>query len=604
MATGGLQMSGPALLDKLLKFREGELTGDVQGLPEQLEQICRFLQDHEVQSYNDCTHEVLLGYPDWWISQRSTKRLAIVENNTLDTLYRYISTMYEKGVPLTLGERRTTEFSLIQDIQLRGGKDEMIAYQDLIGTQNKFLRVIGQAMGELYPSFKESNANLDAFVFDGSGFESNAGVQQTLVRIVWPAIIVDKDRAGRIMDFMTNKLIRSEDPEISALETRMKGLHEGNKWGSIWDDAIYMRRESIRMPFNDNVSRPPMQKPEKRPFRPVGAFRFKWTDPTAADLDRIELIASGQDLTGEEWLKLACVRRDHGTPLTDWKAPSFTGEQRARGYTPSEPREGAPSRTGGQVRVRTEGGSPTGPGGGGGRGRGGPARFPGAERVSAIETIERSFIGNLEEFRSQVDAVLSEGGEIRVDGEVLTWTQHGESPARIEFRAHNRRVYIIGQANQTRSLLTAITGFVTHTSDGSGSSATGYASRAATQRASGASRAPSQAFAPAASLAGRSGPTSLARSTVSRPAAVGPRTSSQANEPYARVTAMVFAAETESELTLNMGDRITILQDDAEGSGHSIDRWVYGKNETTQEIGWFPLSYSKASEAGMEAVPE
>ena len=48
------------LLDKLLKFREGELQEE-QGAKDKLKEIHKFLTDHETMSPSDCTQKVLNG---------------------------------------------------------------------------------------------------------------------------------------------------------------------------------------------------------------------------------------------------------------------------------------------------------------------------------------------------------------------------------------------------------------------------------------------------------------------------------------------------------------------------------------------------------------
>ena len=131
---GAMAASRQKLLDKLLRFREGELK-DYQGAKDKLEEIHKFLTDHETVSPSDCTHEILNGFGDWWVSQKSTKRLGIAKDNTVDAFYKHIATMYEMGVPLTLGEKRTPQFKLLQDIEIRGTKNDYVKPKELIGDQ-------------------------------------------------------------------------------------------------------------------------------------------------------------------------------------------------------------------------------------------------------------------------------------------------------------------------------------------------------------------------------------------------------------------------------------------------------------------------------------
>lgn len=595
------QSSGQSLLAKLLKFRE-EIV-DVQGLAEQLEQISKFLQEHETPSSQECTHEVMLGFMDWWVGPKSTKKLAIVEDNTLDTLYKHITAMYLKGVPLTLGEKRTQEFRFLQDIEIRGARDGAMAAQELISEQNSVLRLIGQAMGELYPSLKQ---NLDVIAFDGSGFNSVIGVMQTSVRLVWPKIVVDRQHALHIMDFITNKLIHSPDESVRTIQTRMKSFHQDNIWKSVLIDSIYCGTAIIRMPLNDHVTPPPVQKPEKRPYKPMGVFRMKFETPTSTEVQSIEVISgaeidSEQGLGGEDWLKLGSIRQDLGTPLTPFFSPSFKAETRPShsGYSSSATSGARPERTGGQVKIRSNFGSDD-------RVKKGPRPGnPGPRVEEKDHKSERSFPGTLEEFRDHIQTCLGSGGTIEVDEEakVLSWKQTADAnTANIVFRSHNHRVYIQGKEHQVRSWVAALGAFITAVPDPNGSvSGTRYG---------GTSVAPSQAFAPKnGSVNGRSGPTSLASysaNRVTRPA-VELGSGNGKVEPFQRIVYKDFKGQTTGEMDLKIDELVTIFQD-PEGNSHSLDRWVYGRNGVTKQEAWFPFSHTKALQGsnagGMEAVAE
>ena len=239
---GAMAANGQHWLDKLQKFREGELK-DEQGAKDKLEEIHKFLTDHEAVSPTDCTHEVLNGFGDWWVSQKSTKRLGIAEDNTVDAFYKHMATMYEMGVPLTLGEKRTPEFKLLQHIEIRGTKDDYVKPAELMGVESKFLRILGKHMKELFPS----PPDLHVIIFDGSGTSSLLGVLQTTVRFVWPQIIVDKKRAGEIMQYLAQKLSSSEDEDITTLQSRMLELWDHNNWENIFADSIYFGSVAIRM---------------------------------------------------------------------------------------------------------------------------------------------------------------------------------------------------------------------------------------------------------------------------------------------------------------------------------------------------------------------
>lgn len=596
--------SGQKLLDKLQKFREGELK-DEQGAKEKLEEIHKFLTDHETVSPSDCTHEVLNGFGDWWVSQKSTKRLGIAEDNTVDALYKHMATMYEMGVPLTLGEKRTPQFKLLQDIEIRGTKDDYVKPEELIGDQKKFLHILGKHMKELFPSLPD----IHVMIFDGSGTSSLLGVLQTTVRVVWPQIIVDKDRAGTIMDYMAHKLSSSEDEDIKALETRMKGLSDSNSWKSMFADSIYFGSVAIRMPLNDSVAQPPMMRPERRAFKPLNIFSFQ--NSSDSQMQEIQVLydhtKGGDSFESREFIKMGCTRMPTGTPLTDWVRPTWTGESRPPPgrERPSAVSSGvAPSRTGRNVHVRTTAGSdapnkPRGPGTGG------------RPQLETKKDVERQFLGSLEEFKTHLEASLKEEGVIEVDEKErkIKWSQRAEVGAFIVFREDNHRVYFHGKEHQVRSLLTVCGNFVQTVSEAAGST-NGRTSVAGTGYAG--SQLPSQAFAPrgAGSVAGRTKPTSLAavsasRSVRSSAGNAGQASASSNQVPYQRIVTVEFEADAEGELTLSIGDTVTVEKDDPE-DGDGMDRWVYGLNPLADKRGWFPLSYTKscASAGGLEAVSE
>ena len=54
---------------------------------------------------------------------------------------------------------------------------------------------------------------------------------------------------------------------------------------------------------------------------------------------------------------------------------------------------------------------------------------------------------------------------------------------------------------------------------------------------------------------------------------------------------MEFEADAEGELTLSVGETVTVEKDDPDDEDR-MDRWVYGLNPLTEKRGWFPLSHT------------
>jgi len=145
-------------------------------VPEMLSTISKFLQDHETPSMNDCTHIVFDNYHDWWMGPKPNYKLAIAEDNTLDTLNKYISILFDLNIPLTLTEKRTPEIRFAQDVEIWGSKDETVVVEDLMRPECPFARMLGRIMGEIYPG----QDKLDVIIFDSTGTSRTKGVKKNI----------------------------------------------------------------------------------------------------------------------------------------------------------------------------------------------------------------------------------------------------------------------------------------------------------------------------------------------------------------------------------------------------------------------------------------
>mmetsp|Transcript_14185 Transcript_14185/g.30725 ORF Transcript_14185/g.30725 Transcript_14185/m.30725 type:complete len:413 (+) Transcript_14185:1-1239(+) len=332
----------------------------IPDLAETLERIRGFLQAHETSAVEDCTHGVFDCYQDWWCGENCSFMLAIAEHNTLDLLHGYAAALHDLGVPLTLVEKKSQEIRLVLDVQVLGSESARLSAEDLLSPEKPFARLLGETMGEVFPG-----ELLDCLVFDSSGPSRADGVMKTSLRLVWPSIVVDKERALRVRDYLLVRFKDSRDEEIVAMGATMQQLNKKNAWGAVFNDAIYsysslqrgvrpgirMPLHGIRMPLCDRVSPAPMKRRELRPSRPFGCLRFSF--PEGA-LGEIEMVTQPDDLTSREWLRRGCIRCDMGTPLTEWSPPTVGGRLRME--------QGAMSasmpRTPGRVNnPRTRGGS-------------------------------------------------------------------------------------------------------------------------------------------------------------------------------------------------------------------------------------------------------
>merc|ERR1719217_1882663 len=139
-------------------------------------------------------------------------------------------------------------------------------------------------MGEVFPPSNSASGNqfLDASIYDASGVSQTKGLRKTSVRIVWPSITVDADRALRFRDFLISRLQTAATTEsggaVADLEAQLRQYGAHNSWHSVLGDASYGQRSVVRMPLSDRVSPLPLRAPEGRPFRPVGVMRFVFGD--------------------------------------------------------------------------------------------------------------------------------------------------------------------------------------------------------------------------------------------------------------------------------------------------------------------------------------
>jgi hypothetical protein len=599
---------GSDLIARAKKYREVDTLQheSVHNVAETLEKISKFLQDHETLSNNDCTHTVFDNYSDWWMNSKPTYKLAVAEDNTVDQLHRMVATLYDLGIPLTLTEKRTPEIRFIQEVEIWGNASEAISAEELIDAQGAFMKLLGETMGRIFPN----EEFLDCVVFDATGFSRTKGIQKTSVRFVWSKVIVDKNRALKIHDYVVHKFKDSQDEGIKAFEAKITGFNnKDNSLISIFNDAIYVGRYGVRMPLCDRVSPAPLKKPENRPFKPLGVVRCHYQKgEQGAELQSIERVCSETALQRHEWLKIGCIRRDAGTALTEWTQPVWTGPPTNRtrpqgigggppdrgdrgGYQgggergPRQPEERGGVRQPGRVNIRTSGGS-------GDKFVRAKPRTAGEVAQENTITVQREFDGTLAEFRDQIEKCMGsqQGANIVEDEQSLVWTNPNDKSGRIEMKAGSRRVYIQGKAHQVRSLCMTVAPFVRHVGDGqssvAGTARTG--SRQGSRAGSEHTGTPSQVYQP-----------SMVPSAIYAPSAVHSATSYTTNstrggaqaESTKRVVNKAFVPEGQGELALDEGDHITVTHDPEQGSANS-HRWVHGLNETSQARGWFPLSYT------------
>jgi len=557
---------------------------NVQAIGELLQRIRTFLKAHETASKNDCTHSVIDNFQDWWMDGRSTCKLAIAEDNTVEQLYSMISALCDLGIPLTLAETRSPQMRFIQEVEIWGNQQEAVGVSELFDCQAAFIFLLAKIMGAIFPKQQV----LDCAVFGATGRSRRKGIQQTSVRLAWQNVVVDRHRAEMIRDYVVHKFKNSEDEGIKAFSMRVQGYNQDNQWHNMFSDAIYSGPLGVRMPLCDCVSPAPIKKPEHRPSTPRAIVRCTYQQ---GELHSLRQHCDRTAHPANMWLQMGCIRRDIGDVLTEWTPPVWTGSAQGRTCVSGNHHGHEGTRQPAPIRIRTVCGSDSAH----------PAK-PCDSRTTilhiegrSLKTVHREFAGTLADFRFQIEKAMGgqQGANFQETSESLVWQQPGDT-GRIEMKACNRRVCITGTDHQLRSLCIVLAPFVLEhpaRSDATGSLATVCTqNKVGSVLGSGYGREPSLVFAPSMVYAPPS--TVINKGiTLHDNMAVGKNMHAGAVD---RMANHAFAAEHSDELELSEGDLVSIT-DDPEQTQASVCRWVCGTNTRTQKCGWFPLNYTSSA---------
>jgi len=291
-------------------------------------------------------------------------------------------------------------------------------------------------------------------------------------------------------------------------------------------------------------------------------------------VQKMEWLCKQEELENSEWIKIGCLRQGDDVELTEWTVPTFPGNQ---------PIPTSTTRTG-RVKVRTAAGSDGGAGGGLSLRTRTAKLAPSTERAGQLLTVERRFSCEPDEFCSKMEHHLGKPS-VEPDGSCV-WQQPG-GDARIMMFNDDKRVKIIGRPNQVRSLVVIVAPF-TEAQPTLGSAVRSSAS--GPQMPDG--RLPSEAFAPSGAASGGYVDGQTAGGETKRVDLIG----------KVLLVKQDFEAQGEGELGLLQSESVKVTHDPEGESGGGDDRWVYGKSEDTQQVGWFPLSHTVAPEEVTEPI--
>mmetsp|Transcript_58917 Transcript_58917/g.140625 ORF Transcript_58917/g.140625 Transcript_58917/m.140625 type:complete len:570 (+) Transcript_58917:139-1848(+) len=536
--------------------------------PNLLQQIAEFLQSHLAESPQEASHLVLESYPDWWC--RCFKAVAglTISSSEDEQLYQHVATLYRAGIPLTLAERRTPLFRFFLEIEAWGTAKESISQDELIGIENPLTTLLGKIVGEAFPG----REFLDVAVLDSSGMSQTKGMQKLSIRLVWPGLVVDAERAVRLRDFIVNRLVMQTDEggALANLEAKLKEHNPKNSWFSVFSDAAFLNRYTVRMPLNDRVSPAPLRAPENRPFKPVGVLRFAYSDDKKM---AVEWICQPADLDLSEWVKIGCVRAAASGELSEWAVPPTTSSL-------GQPNTAKAFR-GGRVKIRSSGGSDavvvT---------RVCPNRIaPPLERAGAHISVDRQ-VTSMEKLVAIMDQHLSKA-VVENDG-AMVW-HHNGGEAKVVVNIAEKSVKVMGRSKQVCNLVVMLNP-VTDAVATFGKLPRHTTSRVAPVALPSIPRA-NGTEAPEAQAAVAS-TTSEIVATSADTGSIATATAHVGSQGEHRLVCQTFDSVGDGELALDQGDKVVIVHDPEACNASTSDRWVYGKNEANGACGWFPLSHT------------
>jgi len=566
------QEDGQLLLERARELRAEKL--DVQA--DELAEISGFLNSHHAESTKEATHLILENFPDWYAAGKAGGRRAppglFFEHGSQEEedFFKHAATLFGMGIPLTLAERRTSTFRLFQDIDIWGSANDAMSVTRLLSPESCFVSLLGKAMGEVFPPSLTTGDNsfLDASIYDASGTSQTKGLRKTSLRIVWPAVHVDADRALRFRDFLITRLQAASAEEgspVAALESEIRQHNAQNSWHSVLGDVAYGQRAVVRMPLNDRVSPLPLRAPEGRAFRPTGVMRFGNLPGQSGKkaIMKIEWLCKEGELEIADWIKIGSVRLGDTESLTEWKVPTLPSGPLLAGVT-----------RGARVKVRTQAGSD---GGGGLRVAGAMnQRTTPLERAGQIVEVHRKFGANWD-MKNFCEKMAKQCGESSLqDNGVVIW-KNPTNDARIEMHEEDRKITVVGKPNQVRSLIVFVSQFT--------EACPGLAQTATSTQQGYTRQAPGSAFAPQAAQETQGASESAEKTGEAQNGpAVG----------QLRVAHMDFEAEGSGELSIKVGEKARVTYD--EPGSESESRWIYGRNEVSGECGWFPLDHTNLVE--------
>ena len=326
---------------------------DQEGLETELGKIFDFFQAHELRPGDkNCSHLNYGGIARSWYSTLSGRYL--FESDSIPSLHAAAVRLAQLGVPLQLVECRDGRLDVFPlyfdlDVKLSATDDYEALEKELIDENEgfRFFKIIAKIINLIYPKVGDlvlfSSSGINRTSLKTGESEEPAVISKVSLRLVFPDLAVDKDRAHLIWQYLTVRLVslcREETPipYIRSLQKRLKQFSVVNSFEKVIDESVVRCRHGVRMIFNDKIEK---GRSVGRIFKPLcvltPSMGLDDNKISSLSISRRPLLANSGTVSREEaqadqldWLRLGSILTPflNHSGLTEWNRPNVRSTTR------------------------------------------------------------------------------------------------------------------------------------------------------------------------------------------------------------------------------------------------------------------------------------
>lgn len=327
------------VLERVMRFEPEaavilDTVEDKEALRSDLEKIIDFMHAHELRpGDNKFSHINYAGVARTWYSSLSGRYT--FNADALPMLYSSMVKLAELGIPLQLVEcrdGRLAVFPLHFDVDVKissEGPDPATIESEMIDSVEgfRFFKTIVGLLMSIYPEVGE------LLVFSASGTTraapDSSPQKKVSFRLVFPDVIVDKERGQLIWQFLTSRLtaLSSEESQFPYVRNLLKRLRQlsavNDSFQRVIDESVIRCKHGVRMPFSDKIERGHSAGRVLKPLLALKAVKSVDNEKNIT-LEKIELSDQLQ------WLELGALTTPslkHAS-LTEWNRPSVRSTAR------------------------------------------------------------------------------------------------------------------------------------------------------------------------------------------------------------------------------------------------------------------------------------